>query len=428
MRNNKFVFLLLILIGYTETILATNGYFGPGFGTRALGRGGATTAYADETLIGATNPAGMVRLGNRADGGVQFFVPPRKYCFTGSEMTNNAGGSRVSGNNIFTIPHFGFNYMFNDDMSLGFALYANGFNTNYPKNNPIFGTGSLGANLLQIIGAPTFSFIFVEDAEDQDHSLGISALIDFQAIQIKGMQTLDNSTFSEFPGCVTNNKHDISGGVGFRMGYQGRFKERFYIGGAFSTKIYNARHDLYKGIIAEKGKLHVPEILSLGIAVTDIWDRCSIFFDYQRVFFGRIRALNNSIKNFGLPINLGAPEIKHKLGSDCGPGFGWSSISIYRVGFELMFIERLVCRAGYSYGDAPFKGCSDIDFNIISPAVHKHHLMFGISYQLDDKASIDLLYIHAFNNSTSGVSNFGLGAVKLEMRQHMLEFNVAYKF
>ena len=40
--------------------LATNGYFPHGYGIKAKGMGGVSTALAQDSLGGATNPAGMV--------------------------------------------------------------------------------------------------------------------------------------------------------------------------------------------------------------------------------------------------------------------------------------------------------------------------------------------------------------------------------
>ena len=53
--------------------LATAGYFQLGYGLKAKGLGGAAAAFPQDALVAATNPAGMVRLGNRLDAGLDWF-------------------------------------------------------------------------------------------------------------------------------------------------------------------------------------------------------------------------------------------------------------------------------------------------------------------------------------------------------------------
>ena len=57
--------------------LATDGYFPHGYGMKALGMGGTSTALAQDSLGGATNPASMVWAGSRMDIGANLFMPVR---------------------------------------------------------------------------------------------------------------------------------------------------------------------------------------------------------------------------------------------------------------------------------------------------------------------------------------------------------------
>ena len=57
--------------------LATNGYFPHGYGIKAQGMGGVSAALAQDSLGGATNPAGMVWAGSRIDVGAEVFMPKR---------------------------------------------------------------------------------------------------------------------------------------------------------------------------------------------------------------------------------------------------------------------------------------------------------------------------------------------------------------
>jgi long-chain fatty acid transport protein len=67
--------LIAALAGAALPVLATDGYFPHGYGMKALGMGGASAALAQDSLGGATNPAGMVFVGSRMDIGGDL-VPP----------------------------------------------------------------------------------------------------------------------------------------------------------------------------------------------------------------------------------------------------------------------------------------------------------------------------------------------------------------
>ena len=63
---------------------ATDGYFSHGWGMKAKGRGGASTAMTTDTFGGANNPATMVWVGDRIDAGLDWFRPNRSASRSGS--------------------------------------------------------------------------------------------------------------------------------------------------------------------------------------------------------------------------------------------------------------------------------------------------------------------------------------------------------
>lgn len=72
---------------------ATDGYFSHGYGIRAKGMGGATTALPQDAMIAATNPAGMAFVGNRFDIGIDWFSPQRDATRSGSAAINGSADS-----------------------------------------------------------------------------------------------------------------------------------------------------------------------------------------------------------------------------------------------------------------------------------------------------------------------------------------------
>ncbi len=78
--------LAIALLGTLTVAQATNGYSPTGFGTANKGLGGAGVAMPQDALAGATNPAGMLYVGDRVDLGAAIFAPNR-----GFTADNNAG-------------------------------------------------------------------------------------------------------------------------------------------------------------------------------------------------------------------------------------------------------------------------------------------------------------------------------------------------
>ena len=115
--------------------LATNGYFAHGYGIKAKGMGGVSTALAQDSLGGANNPASMVWAGSRIDIGADLFMPKRDAARNGAGFTTLNGGVD-SGRTSFLIPEFGYNTMVRSDLSLGVSVYGNGgMNTSYPQGS-----------------------------------------------------------------------------------------------------------------------------------------------------------------------------------------------------------------------------------------------------------------------------------------------------
>jgi long-chain fatty acid transport protein len=126
---------------------ATNGYFSHGWGTKSKAMAGVATALPQDTLVSATNPAGMAFLGQRFDLGVSFFNPsPRGYeansdfstgPYPGGPDNFPTGGFVTPGRydsdtNWFLIPSLGYNHQLNERSTIGISIYGNGgMNTDY---------------------------------------------------------------------------------------------------------------------------------------------------------------------------------------------------------------------------------------------------------------------------------------------------------
>jgi long-chain fatty acid transport protein len=133
---------------------ATNGYFAHGWGTKSKAMAGVATALPQDTLVSATNPAGMAFLGTSLDIGISFFNPSDRgykanadYATAPYPATDGRGndfvadlptggfvtpGTYDSDMDWFAIPSIGFNYEINDQSTIGVSIYGNGgMNTKY---------------------------------------------------------------------------------------------------------------------------------------------------------------------------------------------------------------------------------------------------------------------------------------------------------
>lgn len=397
--------------------LATNGYFSHGYGIKSKGMAGVGIALPQDSLAAATNPAGMVMVGDRLDVGIDWFKPVRNVTIAG----NGAGlDGSYDGNadSSFLIPEVGYNKMLGWNMSVGVSVYGNGgMNTKY-DNSP-FAAGAMGAmggqnpgrsNLEQLFIAPTFAMKL-----NKQHAVGVSLVIAQQRFGVSGLQAFQG--FSTSGTDVTNRGNDTSWGAGLRLGWTGQVTDNVTLGATYASEI-NGKFDAYKGLLAEGGDFDIPENYGLGIAVKAT-PKLTLAADVQQINYGKVKAVANTIDCFW----LGACA----LGASNGPGFGWRDMTVYKLAASYEYSPTLTLRAGYSTTRQPIPA-SQTFFNILAPAVVENHLTLGATWTLANKNELTVGYMHAFKKTVNGSGSIGAafagGEVNLRMYQDSL--GVAY--
>jgi long-chain fatty acid transport protein len=427
---------------------ATDGYFAHGYGMKAKGRGGASTAMTTDAFGGAVNPATMAFVGERLDLGLDWFSPDRSAKREGSAGGTGFLDGSAEGNETdnFFIPEFGYNTMLRPDLSIGISVYANGgMNTDYPTGqldqgvcqgqppngvpaNLLCGSGNLGVDLAQLIFAPTIAWKFTAN-----HSIGVSPLIAYQRFKAYGLQPF--AAISSDPANLTNKGYDDAWGLGARVGYYGQLTPSFAVGVGYSTKIDMSEFDKYKGLFAEQGDFDIPENFSLGVAFKAT-PKLTIAADYQRIYY-------NKVKSVGNPSNQPNcnPMVNFPTGPGVGPdclgasgssiGFGWQNVDALKIGVEYQWSSALVLRAGYNKSDNPITP-RDITFNILAPGVIEEHITLGFTYGLSKTTELTMAYMHAFENSISGPATnpyFNVGGTEtLTMSEDSLGIAFGWKF
>lgn len=432
MKLYKKQLMSVMIILLSSNLYATNGYFSHGYGAKSKSMAGACTAMAFGTMCAATNPASLVHSGNRMDYGFALFSPSRS--FTANNDASPVGppngpasipaGTYDSDNDIFIIPHFGYNYMLDENSSIGVAVGGNGgMNTEYGsavfKNfgNPMMpssmASSPTGVDLSQMFIGITYSRKI-----NAQHSVGITPILAIQAFEAQGLQPF--TMFSRHPDKVTNNGHDLSYGGGVRIGWLGKITDTLTLGASYQTKLLMTEFDDYKGLFAEEGSFDIPATFNLGLAYKVI-PAVTLAFDYQRIQYSNIKSMSNRSDLIFMPGQI-------LLGTDDGLGFGWDDVNIYKFGVQWEYSPKLTVRAGYSHASEAFSGTQGL-FNTLAPAVVRTHYSFGFTTPISDSMELNLAFSYMPNEKLDGSNpNTGPQTGYLEMSQYELVFGVGMKF
>jgi len=434
--NSRFLgrsVLAIALSGTLTAAQATNGYSPTGFGTANKGLGGAGVALPQDALAGATNPAGMLFVGNRLDLGAAIFAPDR-----GFTADNNAGpppmapgdpssvppGTYDSRNDYFLIPHFGWNKRIDEVSSIGVLVGANGgMNTEYgsavwrnfndPTNPRNTASSPTGVDFSQLfLGVPYARRL------NEQHTVGIMPIIAVQRFKAEGLEPFQ--ALSVDPTKVTNNGHDYSWGYGVRVGWLGQLTDRLALGASAQSRLYMTEFDDYAGLFAEQGDFDVPPTVTAGLSFKAT-PEVTLVLDWQRIFYSDVKALSNSNNSGIAPGNL--------LGADDGLGFGWNDIDIIKLGVQWEYSPKLTLRAGASHADQLFDNGESL-FNVLAPATVRTHASLGMTYRFDKSSAISLAYTRAFEEKIKGQnpSFTGPQTGSVQMDQHELEVSWSWQF
>jgi long-chain fatty acid transport protein len=407
---------------------ATNGYFSIGYGAKARGLAGAVTAFPQDAMAAAANPAGIAHVGHRADVNVNVFSPVRE--------ASVGSGHTESEMNGFIVPSGGYVRPVNDQLTVGITAYANGgMNTFY--ENDAAGTDTvnlygaphnLGVDLAQLIFAPTIAYKI-----NDTHTVGASLLVGYQQFKAYGLQSFygfKSSGVMNDDG-LTNQGYDDAWGVGVRVGWQGNISDKLSLGAAYSSKIYMDEFDKYDQLFAEDGDFDIPANYSVGLAYKAT-PKSTVTFDIQHIQYSDVKSIANAGPSTGT-CGMGTPFCAGQgaLGLDNGLGFGWNDMTIFKLGWLYEHNDKFTYRFGVSHGDQPIDDDETL-FNVLAPAVIETHATAGFSYRPNgkDDQEFTFTYMHAVHNKVKGdpYAFFGNAVPEIEMYQHAFEFAYAWTF
>lgn len=410
------------IAGPLTAAMATNGYTSHGYGMKAKGMGGVGIALPQDAMAAATNPAGAVNVGNQVEFGVDLFMPDRTASFT-STFNGVAAGDYRSGQREFLVPEFGYNRMIGSDMAFAVVVYGNGgMNTAYDK--ALTGSTNTYSNLEQLFIAPTIA------KKVGIHSFGASLNLIRQTFEAKGLENFsrtDAQQQSSSPSSVTGVGQDVSTGYGIKLGWTAEVSPTVTVGATYQSRSAMSKFDKYKGLFAEQGGFDIPESYGVGVAIKAT-PKTTVAMDINQINYSSIKALGNP----GALFPMMSPSTM--MGLNGGAGFGWTDMTVYKLGVSYEYSPDLTLRAGYNYGKMPLTS-NNTYFNILAPATVEQHLTLGATWTLANKSELTLSYMYAPAASVSGNPNGNGQAaatagypVNLSMSQTAIGLAYGWKF
>jgi long-chain fatty acid transport protein len=352
---------------------AENGMNQIGYGVKSKGMGGVGIALPQDSLAAATNPAGMVMVGDRADVGLEYV------CQDGESVDTAFPQPHRSHRGLW-YPQAGLNWNIEKEMSFGISIFVPGmFRTHYHHALPSLGIGKVGFKFESLFITPSWSMQI-----NQIHSIGLAINICVARLKITGLEGIE--TLSVDPNHVTNEHWNDQEGISARFGWIAQLTPEWRIGATAQTKTWMGKFKRYKGFLPSNGKFDLPAQLGVGVA----WQALPEFVisaDILRIFYRDCKQFNHTGSQ--LP-----------FGSTNGAGFGWDGLTAYKIGFAWDVWKYLTVRAGYNYGHDPIHTC-ETWLNQLTLATITHHITAGASWAWEHN-EISFAYVHGFRREAEG--------------------------
>lgn len=313
---------------------ASLGMFEHGNGIASMGMGGVSYSFAEETTTLAANPAHALALGNRYDVGIDVFAAE-----AGASYEGNALGPdetfKSKGREWYSIPQGGYSRQLTDRIGFGITMLSAGMGPDYDRS-PYRRFGGAPRTNLNLASSSVVTALAYK--MNPVHTIGIGLNVGYQSLSVEGVEFIANPETSVAPNHVTNQGKDGAFSLGFSVGWHAQYTPWLAVGAGYRSKNLTQRHEDYRGLVAEGGKLELPAIYGGGFTLTPI-DKWTFSFEAQRYAYRKQRAFRNGLGRLAVD----------RYGSDNGPGFGFKDQNAYKFGVRWQATPNLALRAGYVY-------------------------------------------------------------------------------
>lgn len=405
---------------------ATNGYQLTGIGSHQVSLAGAVTANPGSAMTAISNPAGMARIGKRADFSLEMFMPDRFVDFTaqGGERSESAATQ-------YGIPALGWTAPIDDeggDVYFGGGMYGtSGMGADYGLTSINAGMLFEGYSAIQFWQmAPTVAW------NTDKLSMGVSLNIDYQSVALKQAFYADGGT-GEPSSTMVNidlSRAAQAFGYGLTFGTLYDVTDQVTVGFSYKSKqsFPDLEYQLVQGDIqgnvgfgvvtgcpAElcpsglyKLQLDFPAITSLGVAYSPV-EALKISFD---------------VKHIQWSDTLEKLTIKGPNGMRLDLPAGWADQTILAIGIEYSVNQHVRLRMGYNQADAPIDNADTFN-NLILPATAEKHFAVGGDVRLSKFWDLGFHYLHSSQNTLTTTSPM---PVSIGLEIDTFGVNLGYRF
>ncbi len=368
--------LLCALPSTTEAVYA---------GVKSMGRGGAVMAKPVDSFIIAYNPGGLSWVKEQLNVG-GYWINQKGHTEISGNLFENGKFTTNKNPNMF-LPEIGacMNYC-QCNWTVGIVGYTRSYiKTDYKVPIAAFGTSRLGLEYELETISPAGSIKF-----GRYHSLGISLDLMTQRLKVNGLENFANRIFSHDPSKVTNKGYDYSFGVGCTVGWVSEFWRCAKIGLAWSPPVVMSNFNKYKGLLARRGQLHIPQRYMIGLAF-DIAKNLIVEIDAEHAGWNNVPSLAHSISELDDDVPFGDRD---------GVGLGWRDQLIWRIGAEY-FAEWYSLRIGYQQARIPIRRSQNF-FNALTPNIIEYWVTGGLTAATPCWGEITLYGAYGFKNFVDG--------------------------
>ncbi|MET0548748.1 MAG: outer membrane protein transport protein [Xanthomonas sp.] len=353
-RTPRWTTLLWTMAAVSGGAAANNGVALPGYGAQTQGLAGTSIALPLDAAASANNPAGMGAVGDRFDADLTLISAP---------VRSQVGTARYQDDALIPVPTAGYNRQLNDDLSLGVSVFGHGVALDY--GTPVYGTHDTLSKLQQVVLAPTLAWRVGEH-----QYLGFSPRLAYQRLHIAGLEGIGFQSAGA----------DAAYGYGVALGWYGQLAPGLHAGLTWSSRIRFGRLQRYRGLLPE-GRLDLPQQAGAGLA----WQptaALTLAADWLWIDWSGERAYGNRFDQGGA------------LGDADGPGFGWRSQRIFRLGAEYRIDDAWSLRAGYSHASRLIPD-SQAQLAVLAPLAQYRHYALGATWRLSPQLSLTGSVTHA---------------------------------
>jgi long-chain fatty acid transport protein len=408
---------------------ATNGYQLIGVGAYQKSLAGAVTAAPGSAMTAVSNPAGMARIGSRADFSMEAFMPERSVDFGAM-----GGSSADSAVNLYGVPAIGWAAPTSEgsDVYFGGGMFGtSGMGVDYaqtlmmpasPLPNPdMYWEGYSNISFWQM--APGFAWNV-----NSRYSVGVTLNIDYQSVAFKQRVMADTNADGNAETVMQN--FDLSRGasgfgLGLGLGLLYDLNDQVTLGFNYKSKQQFAplEYQLAAGDLSGPGgaapagtyklDLDFPQQAAIGVAFRP----------------GKALTVSADVKWIDWSDTMGTLAVEGPGGMSVPMDPGWEDQTVYAVGVAYAVNERMNLRGGYNYAKAPFDE-EKVSSNLILPAIVETHYTLGMDYRLNNHWELAAHYMLVPEKSMTVPANDPnmMDGTEISLSERSFGANIGYRF